>query len=178
MAMHFKAWSYENEAWNIIPHLMFLIDSGRKAAISSVSFLQMSSVCGQTNAELFLTLPCKFHYYFALNSQTQWFVCIVSLFSLWRKVLKAPSGFTFLLGPWPKVQNCLVAPHIRAQHFIGLPGCLFIIDTFLTFKSLNPLVHISMIHAHIAVLCYHTTIYIYWWNTFSSKKSDYIMLFN
>jgi hypothetical protein len=148
---------------------MFLIGPGRKATVSSLSFLKMSSVCIQTNAELFLTLPCKFHCYFALTHR-HWYVCIVSMFSLWQEVLKAPSGFTFVLGQWPKVETCFVAPHIGAQHFIGLPGCLFIIDTFLSFQSLNPLMHISVDHAHIAELCYHTTVYIYCWNTFRSKK--------
>jgi hypothetical protein len=94
------------------------------------------------------------------------------LFSLWQKVLKAPSGFTSVLGPWPEVKT-----H-KGTIFHWSAGCLYIIDTFLTFKPLNPVVRISVVHAHIAVLCYHKIVYVFWWNTFRSKKSDYVMVFN
>jgi hypothetical protein len=42
-----------------MPHLLPLTGSDRNATITSIYMLQMSSVCYQTNTQVFLTLPVK-----------------------------------------------------------------------------------------------------------------------
>jgi hypothetical protein len=47
-----------------MPPLLLLTGSGRNVTVSSVSASQVSSVCGQINIELFLTLPVNFCWFF------------------------------------------------------------------------------------------------------------------
>jgi hypothetical protein len=112
-----------------------------------------------------------FHMLFGNSAYCKWLKglpqhlleCVSSLLDICSSVFfKHSFSINLKLLEWRLQQVCQSA----------VPSTLF---TSLL-KPLNPFVHVCAIYAGTFRLCYHMAVYVFWWNLFRNRKSNYIML--